>query len=131
MIVVDTSVWIDVLNEHDTLKAQRCIGLLEDGAPLAVTDVIVTEILQGLRSDREASRVEGYLRHFPILRLEAVDDFVSAAALCRRARARGVTIRSTVDCLIASVCIREQAPILHSDDDFERIASTSNLQIFV
>jgi predicted nucleic acid-binding protein len=104
--------------------------LLRDGAPLALTDLIFTEILQGLRSEREASLVEKHIRRFPIFRLSDLDDFASAASLYRRARKRGVTITSGIDCLIAAVCIRENAPILHADDDFDRLATCTPLRIF-
>jgi hypothetical protein len=123
-------VWIDVLNEVESPAAQRCIELLEDGAPLALTDVIFTEILQGLGSERDAKKVEKHLRAFPVLRLEGLDDFSSAAGLYRTARKEGVTIRKTLDCLIAAPCIREGAPILHNDDDFDRLASCTPLQVF-
>lgn len=130
MIVVDTSVWIDVLNETSTPKATRCISLLEDGAPLALTDTIFTEVLQGFSSDQQASRVERHLRVFPVLRLETLEDFALAAELYRKARRSGITIRRTLDCLIASPCIREGASILHSDQDFDRLASCTPLKIF-
>jgi predicted nucleic acid-binding protein len=121
LIVVDTSVWIDVLNDVDSPQATRCVGLLQDGAPLALTDVIFTEILQGFRDEREAGRVEKHLRAFPVLRLEDLDDFALAAGLYRKARRAGVTIRKTVDCLIAAPCVRDGVPILHADDDFDRL----------
>lgn len=130
MIVVDTSVWIDVINERETPKARRCIGLLEDGAPLALTDVIFTEILQGFRTEREATRVERHLRSFPVLCLQTLDDYALGASLYRQVRRAGITIRKTLDCLIAVPCVREGVPILHSDDDFERIASCTELEIF-
>lgn len=130
MIVVDTSVWIDVLNGTDTPQALRCIELLEEGAPLALTDVVFTEVLQGLRSEREASQVERRLRAFPILRLEDLDDFALAASLYRSAVRAGVTVRKTLDCLIAAPCVRTGAPILHDDRDFDRLASCTKLKIF-
>ncbi|MCA1708616.1 MAG: PIN domain nuclease [Actinobacteria bacterium] len=130
MIVVDTSVWIDVLNEVDSPKASRCTELLQDGAPLALTEVIFTEILQGFRQEREAHRVEKHLRAFPVLRLEGLDDFALAAQLYRKARRAGVTIRKTLDCLIAAPCVRDGVPILHADDDFDRLASCTDLEIF-
>lgn len=130
MIVVDTSVWIDVLNEVDSPKASRCTELLKDGAPLALTDVIFTEILQGFRLEPDARRVEKHLRAFPVLRLEELDDFVLAAELYRKARRSGVTIRKTLDCLIAAPCVRNGAPILHADDDFDRLASCTELKVF-
>lgn len=130
MIVVDTSVWIDVLNDVDSEKATRCTELLQDGAPLALTDVIFTEILQGFRDERDVRRVEKHLRAFPVLRLERLDDFALAAGLYRAARRAGVTIRKTLDCLIAAPCVRDSVPIFHADEDFERLASCTDLQIF-
>ena len=100
------------------------------GEPVALTDVIVTEVLQGLRSEREAALVERHLRAFPILRLETLDDVVLAAALYRAARRAGVTIRKTLDCLIAAPCVRTGAPLLHFDSDFDRLATCTPLRIW-
>jgi predicted nucleic acid-binding protein len=130
VIVVDTSVWIDVINERETPKARRCIGLLEDEAPMALTDVIYAEVLQGFRTEREARRVERHLQAFPVLRLETPGDFALSAGLYRQARRAGITIRRTLDCLIAAPCVREGVPILHFDDDFDRLASCTQLQVF-
>jgi predicted nucleic acid-binding protein len=130
VIVVDTSVWIDVLGGRRTRQARRCVELIEGGDPVALTDVIFAEILQGLGSDTEAQLVEGHLRAFPVLRLKDLDDFALAARLYRTARRQGVTIRNTLDCLIAAPCIRTGAPLLHADADFDRLASCSSLKIF-
>jgi predicted nucleic acid-binding protein len=130
MIVVDTSVWIDFLAGRRTKQALRCAELIESGEPVALTDVILTELLQGLRSDDEAELVERHLRAFPILRLEGLEDFVLAASLYRAARRQGVTIRKTLDCLIAAPCVRTGAPLLHRDSDFDRLASCSDLRVF-
>lgn len=130
MIVVDTSVWIDVLNENATPQAESCVKLIEDGEPVALTDVILTEILQGLRSDEEAGLVESRLRAFPILRLDGLEDFVLAAELYRCARGAGVTVRKTLDCLIAAPCVRTGAPLLHADADFDRLAGCTPLRLW-
>ncbi len=130
VIVVDTSVWIDVLNERDSREARRCIELLEGGAPLALTDVIFTEILQGFALEADADRVERRLRAFPMLRLDSIDDFALAANLYRQARRKGVTIRKTLDCLIAAPCVRDGVAILHRDADLDRLASCTELQVF-
>lgn len=130
MIVVDTSVWVDVLNDTPTPQAQRCVALIEAGEPVALTDIILTEILQGLRSDEEAELVERHLRAFPILRLESMDDFVLAAELYRTARRAGVTMRRTLDCLIAVPCVRTGAPLLHADENFDRLATCTPLQVW-
>lgn len=130
MIVVDTSIWIDVLNERDTPQAERCIELIEGGEPIALTDIVVTEILQGFRSDREARLVERHLRAFPILRLDGLDDLVLAADLYRMARRAGITIRKTLDCLIAAPCVRTGAPLLHADSDFDQLAKCTPLRLY-
>jgi len=130
VIVVDTSVWVDVLNAQDSPGARRCVELIEGGAPVALTDVVLTEVLQGMRSDRESRLVERHLRAFPVLRLESLEDYVLAAALYRRARAAGITIRKTLDCLIAAPCVRTNAPLLHADADFDRLASCTDLRVF-
>jgi predicted nucleic acid-binding protein len=130
VIVVDTSVWIDVLAGRRTRKARRCVELIEGGDPVALTDVVLTEILHGLGSQAEAELVEKHLRAFPVLRLEGLDDFALAATLYRTARGAGVTIRNTLDCLIAAPCVRSGAPLLHSDADFDRLASCTPLRIF-
>ncbi len=130
MIVVDTSVWIDVLNDNSTKAAERCIELIEAGEPVALTDVIFTEILQGLGSEKEAQLVEEHLRAFPVLRLDGLGDFALAAELFRSARRSGVTIRKTLDCLIAAPCVRTGAPLLHADADFDRLATCTSLRLY-
>jgi predicted nucleic acid-binding protein len=130
VIVVDTSVWIDVLNNVDTPSAKTCVQLIEDGEPVALTDVIFTEVLQGLSDESEANEVERHLRAFPMLRLESLDEFALAAQLYRTARRKGITIRKTLDCLIAAPCVRANAPLLHADKDFDRLASCTPLRIY-
>jgi predicted nucleic acid-binding protein len=130
VIVVDTSVWVDVLGGRRTRQALRCVELIEGGEPVALTDVIFAEVLQGLSDQHEAALVERHLRAFPILRLERLDDFSLAAELYRTARAAGMTIRKTLDCLIAAPCVRTGAPLIHRDADFDRLASCTPLRIF-
>ena len=129
MIVVDTSVWVDFFRDQSTPKVEKFVALVEDDAGIAITDVILTEILRGLRSERDVRRVERRLEFFEVLRLNDLDDFRRAATLYRGARRKGVTIRRTLDCLIASVCIREDVPLLHADVDFDRLASCSALRV--
>jgi predicted nucleic acid-binding protein len=108
----------------------RCIELIEDGAPIAVSDVILAELLQGVLSEREARLLERQMRAFPILRLESLDDFSLAAQLYRTARRAGVTISKTIDCLIAAPCVRTGSSLLHADADFDRLATCTPLRVF-
>lgn len=130
MIVVDTSVWIDVLNDNPTAPAGLCVELIEAGEPVALTDIVFTEVLQGLRTEREAKLVERHLRAFPILPLDGIDDFALAAEIYRSARRAGVTIRKTLDCLIAAPCVRTGAPLLHCDSDFDSLAKCTPLRLY-
>ena len=82
----------------------------------------------------EARLVERHLRAFPLLRLDGLDDFVLTADLYRTARAAGVTVRKTIDCLIAAPCVRTGAPtgapLLHCDADFDRLAKCTPLRVY-
>lgn len=129
MIVVDTSVWIEFLRGSDQPQAIRLAQLIEASAPVALTDVVMTELLQGVASDEEAELLEARLLAFPILRLERLDDYALAASLHRQARAAGVTIRKTLDCLIAAPCVRAGVPLLHADADFDRLAGCTALEV--
>jgi predicted nucleic acid-binding protein len=129
LIVVDTSVWVDWFGGRDTPEVGYLDACLDELVPIALTDIVLTEILQGLRSDREARRVEESMAAFPVLRLETLDDHRRAASLYRSARRHGVTIRRTLDCLIASVCVREGLPLLHADRDFDHLAAVTDLRI--
>jgi hypothetical protein len=130
VIVVDTSVWIDFFAGRDTPQATYLLRCLDQGEDeIALTDLILTEILQGLRTDREVRRIDDRLSVLEVLRLRDLSDFRRAAALYRSARQRGVTIRRTSDCLIAAVCVREQVPLLHADSDFDRLAGVTDLAV--
>jgi predicted nucleic acid-binding protein len=129
MIIVDTSIWVDFLRGHDTAQVLRLVDLIEGDEGVGITDVILSEILQGAPSEAAARRLDSRFAAFDCLRLESLEDFRRAARLYRGARSAGHTIRRTLDCLIAAVCIREDVPLLHSDADFDRLAASSELRI--
>lgn len=131
MIVVDTSVWIDYFADRNTPHVAYLAQCLNDdtGIDVCLTDIILTEILQGLRTDKDVQRVDARLAVLEVLRLLDLSDFRRAAALYRSARRQGVTIRRTSDCLIAAVCVREQVALLHADSDFDHLAKVTDLEI--
>jgi predicted nucleic acid-binding protein len=129
VIVVDTSIWVDFLRGQDTAQVQRLVALIEGDEGVGITDVILGEILQGAPTEAAARRLDARFAPFDCFRLETLDDFRRAAQLYRRARSAGHTIRRTLDCLIASVCVREDLPILHDDSDFDRLAASTELRI--
>lgn len=130
MIVVDTSVWIDFFADRRSAEVTYLSSCLDVGLEdVFLTDIVLTEVLQGLRTERDVHRVEQHLSPFGVLRLTDLSDFRHAAQLYRQARRKGVTIRRTNDCLIAALCIREGIPLLHRDVDFDRLATVSALEI--
>jgi hypothetical protein len=130
MIVVDTSVWIDWFADHSTPQVEYFADCLErESEDFALVALSVTEVLQGLRDDKDVRRVERDLSAFTILGLSHMSDFRAAAGLYRAARKKGITIRSTIDCFIAAVCLREDLPLLHSDRDFDRLAELTTLSV--
>jgi predicted nucleic acid-binding protein len=128
-VIVDTSVWIDFFRGSESWQVEVLAQRLERDEPIALTDVIFTEILQGLATERAVQRVERRLLAHDIYVLEPLDDHRRAASLYRTCRRRGVTIRRTLDCLIAAVCIRERRSLLHADADFDRLAAHTELQV--
>lgn len=130
MIVVDTTVWVDFFaGRRSQPHVAELLRLIDDDAGVALTDVILAEILQGLRGGQTVRRVDKRLQAFDILRLRTLDDFRRAAELYRRARREGRTIRRTLDCLIAAVCVREGCSILHHDRDFDHLAAVTDLVV--
>jgi predicted nucleic acid-binding protein len=130
VIVVDTTVWIDYFaGRTEEPHVAELLRLVDADAGLALTDVIFGEILQGLRGEHTVRRIDKRLQPFDILRLHTLDDFRNAAALYRHARSKGKTIRRTLDCLIAAVCIREDCSILHNDRDFDHLADVTDLVV--
>jgi predicted nucleic acid-binding protein len=126
-MIVDTSVWIDFFRDNDTWQVAVLAERLVADEPIALTDVIFTEILQGLVDERSVRRVERRLLVHDVFVLNPLEDHRRAAALNRTCRRGGVTIRRPLDCLIAAICIRERRPLLHADVDFDHLADHSDL----
>jgi predicted nucleic acid-binding protein len=117
LIVVDSSVWIDYLNGVDSAAALRLDALL-GVEPLAVGDLILTEVLQGFRTEthyQTAKRLMLSLTAFDMLGQEMA---VKSADNFRTLRSKGVTVRRTVDVIIATYCIEHSLPLLFEDKDF-------------
>jgi predicted nucleic acid-binding protein len=117
MIVVDSTVWIDFLNGRDLPHVRRLRAQLGT-TEIVVGDLMLCEVLQGLANERQASEVEALLRRFEIVPMGGERIAVAAARNFRAMRARGITVRKTVDLLIGTWCIEHQLPLLHNDRDF-------------
>lgn len=118
MVLVDTTVWIDYLEGVNTPHTGWLDAHLERQR-LGLTDIILCEILQGVRGEAQAKQVHRELKKFEILPMGGEDLAVAAAANYRKLRARGYTVRKTVDCLIASFCLLNGHALLHNDRDFD------------
>lgn len=122
MILVDTSVWIDFLTGAESRHRAILRSLIEAEEDLCLADIILCEILSGIRTDRSFRTVRDFLLAFPVYSLAAVDSYVAAAGLYRRCRRKGVTPRGISDCLIARIAIDNGLVLFQKDKDFERIA---------
>ena len=128
MVIVDTSVWIDFLNAV-TNPETEWLDLHLDHERVGLTTIVLTEVLQGLRDDREAAAVQAELLKFEVIDLIDVALATEAAHNYRRLRQAGRTIRKTVDVLIATYCIREQHSLLHRDRDFDPFEELLGLSV--
>ncbi|SRR6266545_3042601 len=122
MIIVDTSVLIDFLRGATTSAAQRLAQLEADEVPFAIPLVCLQEVLQGARDEREWRLLHDYLASQRLLEArEPLALHVEAARIFFDCRRRGVTVRSTVHCVIAAEVLRNKGTLLHDDEDFERM----------
>ena len=118
MILVDSSVWIDYFRGTLTPQTDRLDGLLGD-QPLAVGDVVLTEVLQGFNAPADFDRAHQLLTTFTVIDVGGREIAVQAARNFQALRAKGVTVRKTIDTLIATRCIADGLELLYSDRDFD------------
>lgn len=129
MILVDTSVWIELLRGTRSPAHLAMRDLIETTpANIATCEPIAMELLAGPTDPFTVRRIEDQLGTLHDLAFDASGDFRSAAALARRARRNGHTVRSMTDCLIAAVAVRHETVIWHCDADFKRLADVSDLR---
>ncbi len=118
MILVDSSVWIDYFRGVPTPQTDRLDSLLGT-EPVATGDLILTEVLQGFTSDRDFKQARKLLTSMVLVSLGGQALAIQAAKNFRALRARGVTVRKTIDTVIATRCIESGLPLLYSDKDFD------------
>jgi predicted nucleic acid-binding protein len=128
VILVDSSVWIDYFRSADTPQVALLDSLL-GRSPIAVGDLIAVEVLQGVRDDRAYKLVKKTLEAFDHIDLVGYELAVRASENCRALRAKGVTIRKTIDTLIATRCIEDDLTLLHADKDFDPFAEYLGLKV--
>lgn len=129
MIVADTSAWVEFFRGSSHPAGRKLARLIQNGADVGVTEIVVMEILAGARSLTHFADLRARLVTFPMFRLEGLADFEEAAIIYRTCRASGATLRGLTDCLIAVPVIRASATLLHNDADFNVIAKHAGLRI--
>jgi predicted nucleic acid-binding protein len=128
MVIVDTTVWVDYLRGDDnqqTLWLERELQRQR----LAITDLILCEVLQGIRDDARFAQVHSELLRLEVLSAGGTSQCVAAAQNYRALRERGYTVRKTIDCLIATFCLEGGHALLHRDRDFDPFEELLGLQV--
>lgn len=128
MILVDSSVWIDFFRGVSTPQTEMLDRRLMS-EPLAIGDLILTEVLQGFVVEREFRRAKQLLTALDLVVLGGPDVMIEAANNFRRLRAHGITVRKTIDTIIATRCIRDGHQLLHDDRDFDAFERHLGLQV--
>jgi hypothetical protein len=129
MLLVDSNAWADFFNDVSTPHTRRLGGALDAEEDIAVVPIIVTEVLQGFRTDTGFTKARQLLVALPVIQ-PTLECHVRAARLFRSLRSRGVTVRGAVDCIIAQVCLETDSELLSPDADFERIARHTRLRLW-
>jgi predicted nucleic acid-binding protein len=128
MVIVDSSVWIDYL--RDTFNPQtNWLETAIGNRPIGLTNLILCEVLQGIRHERRFRIAERILLTMPVFDLAGTSVAIAAARNHRFLQSRGFTIRKTIDSLIATFCIREDFELLHRDRDFDAFESHLGLRV--
>jgi predicted nucleic acid-binding protein len=128
VILVDSSVWIDFFRGAATPQVDLLDSLL-DRERLAIGDLMLTEVLQGFRSDKDFELARKTLDSFTQITIGGREVAVQAAHNYRKLRSLGVTVRKTIDALIATRCIEDGHTLLHSDHDFDPFATHLGLLV--
>jgi len=131
MILVDTSVLIDFFKGSKSDAALRFKLVLEQGLNFGITSHVFQEVLQGAKSEKEYNLLRRYLETQRFFHpKDPVDSFAESARIFFQCRKRGLTIRSTIDCLIAQIALEHDLLLLHSDQDFDLMAKVIPLKIY-
>lgn len=128
MILVDSSVWIDYFNgmpKWQTDLLDHCLS----NEPVIIGDLILAEVLQGFRFQKDFETAKDFLGVLPFRRIGGYDVAVQSARHYRTLRKSGITVRKTIDVIIATFCIMEDLVLLHDDRDFEPMETRFSLKV--
>jgi len=128
MVIIDTTVWIDYLRATDTPET-RWLDQHLTQERLGLTDLILCEVLQGIRNANSFAAVRDELLKFHVFETGGVDLAIAAARNCRKLREHGYTVRRTIDTLIATFCLEASQSLLHRDRDFDIFEKVLGLSV--
>jgi len=129
MILVDTSALLPFLAGRSTRASETVAKALFEGIEIALTPIVIQEILQGARDEPEWRRLKRYLQTQTILSpRDPMATHIAAARIYYDCRRRGLTVRSTLDCVVAQIAIEHGVPLLHDDRDYDAIARVRALK---
>ena len=131
MILVDTSVLIDFFQKNENPPVHKFKEIIKRAIPFGITSQIFQEILQGTKTQKDYHQLKSYLEtqifYHP---KNPIESYAQAAQLYQKCRQKGVTPRSTIDCLIVQVAIEYDLSLLHHDKDFDRMANIIELKLY-
>ena len=127
MIFVDSSVWIDYFRGVATKETELLDNLL-GVEPIVIGDLVLAEVLQGFKSDRDFNQAKKLLTSLVMVEMLGQEIAIQAARNFRSLRDRGITVRKTIDTIIATYCIENDLALLHSDRDFDAFVEHLNLR---
>ena len=128
MVIVDSSVWIDLLAGRSNAETEWLARELLQQR-MGLTDLILCEVLQGVRGERAFAQVREQLLEFEVFDSGGAELAVAAARNYRLLREQGLTVRTTIDCLIATFCLENGHSLLHRDKDFDVFEKRLGLQV--
>ena len=127
MVIVDTTVWIDFFRDCREPHVSALESFISQKDDLCICGIILTEVLQGIREERDYDQTKNLFDKLIFLSMTHTT-FIKSAEIYRSLRSRGITIRKPVDCMIASVAIEHNIPLLHNDRDFDPIEKHCGLK---
>lgn len=127
-ILVDTSVWADFFNGYPSAQEKSLSRLIAGDDEIFTCGVVVAEVFQGLRRDKGRAEIVRLFRELVFVEPSGMDTYLRAADVYRTLRRRGVTVRSTIDCLIAVVAEENECDVLARDRDLQTILRSGLLK---
>lgn len=128
-VLVDTSAWVEFLNGRPSPERQAVDRLLEGEDDVCTCGVVVAEVFQGLRREKERLALEEFFRQMTLLEASGLSTYFRAADLYRSLRRRGITVRSTIDCFIAALAEENGCALLFRDRDLKHVLSSGLLSL--